>query len=274
MAYTWEKFFKDTWFGYQVSHDEHLKKASKDLYWLFEDAGLLTQNFRNNSQGLTPYRRAFVHQGDWKSISSEIPPRIYKYFKENIIDYLEIDDKCFQLKVEELLHVDDTSIDQHNKKVRVNGITPSTPKEIPQDYAFGTAMWHTDASLPLSNMVMMIYVDDVEEGMGEFVVADPVRRLYHTIDKYNGQDMMSIEEFARNENYIPSDEISAKHLTGSAGTVLGFNSHILHRANIPHKHRRRCIHLNILSPFSKHKAPAYHKMQGEKIEKINFETLI
>lgn len=275
MTNKWLDFFQDTWLGYKVSYDEHLKKAAHELYWMFEDAGLLTPNHLDNSVNKLPYRRAFVHGENWKQMSGRIPNRIYQYFQESIIEYLGIDGNCTQLKVEELKHVDDYSIDQHHKSVRVHGLKPINTKARPNaDYSFNTSLWHTDTSLPLNNMVMMIYVDDVEEGMGEFVVADPVRRLYDVVEP-EGHHLYAIKEYAMDgKTMLGTDEISSNHLTGPAGTVLGFNSHILHRANIPHRHRRRCIHLNIESNLPQHRAKGYATDFGHKIEPETFNTLI
>jgi len=271
MENRWQNYFLDTWKGYKISHDNHLKEAGNELFWMFEEAGLLYSNFVDNSLGLEPYRRAYCHTSHWDGM--EIPTRIKKFFKENFIDYLDINDECMQLKVEELKYVDDIHIEQHNKNTRVHGITPSHPEAIPEDYAFGTAMWHTDRGCPLHNMVMMIYLEDVDEGMGEFVVADPVRQLYN-VDEYN-RHLSSIQEKVQLNTDVLSNEIGSRHLTGPAGTVLGFNSHILHRANMPHRHRRRCIHMNIESPLPQHKATGYHpQLHGSDYVEPKFTTVI
>ena len=268
MINKWQNFFSTSWLDYKVTYDGHLRESSKKLFSLVDNAGLLSFNFSGNSLNKQPYRRAFDHPGTWKGIEARVPAEIFTFFKENFIDYLDIGDICMQLKVEELLHIDNYSIDQHNKGSRVNGLIPSSPESIPHDYSFTTSQWHTDAHLPLNNMVLMIYVDDVEEGMGECVVADPVRRLYNKIAD-DGNETAAIFEYIRDNSYIYTNKVSAKHITGPAGTVLGFNSHILHRANIPHKHRRRCIHFNIESPRPEHIAEGYLKQFGHSIVPLN-----
>lgn len=275
----WLDFYKDTWKGYKVSYDEHLKDASKELFNLFDNAELLYESFPSSKFNKESYRKAFVHNNYWKEM--EVPSSIYSFFKENFIDYLDIDDKCMQLKVEEFKHIDNTSINQHLSHSRVQGIIPSTAKHTVSnpEYQFRTAWWHTDMSLPLNNMVMMIYVEDVEEGNGEFVVADPIIELHDYTDRYSGARFATTKELRDKEAYIKAGDISSNHLTGPAGTVLGFNSHILHRANIPHKHRRRCIHLNIESDLQQHRSKPYdyhfHKDELPKNEKQQeLQTLI
>lgn len=234
MGKRWVDFFSDDWKGYKVSYDEHLKQSSKVLFDLFEEYNLLTPSFSKNAAGLESYRRAYT--GYWYTISHY--PDVHNYIKDNFIDYLGIEDNCTQLKVEELKHIDNTSVDQHNKQSRINNIEASDDNNIPEGYGHYSALWHTDQSCPLNNMVMMIYVDDVEEGMGEFVISDPVITLPIT-------------------EKIKSNEIGSKHLTGKAGTIIGFNSHVLHRGNIPKRGTRRCVHMNIVSPFENHMAFDY-----------------
>jgi len=272
----WLDFYQDTWKGYKVSYDEHLKDASKELFSLFQDAGLLNDNFPASKFNKQSYRSAYVHNTYWKDM--KVPTPIYLFFKKNFIDYLDIEDKCMQLKVEELRHIDETSIDQHLTRSRVQGIIPTKAENSTKpDYSFNTALWHTDMSLPLNNMVMMIYVEDVEEGNGEFVIADPIIELFDYKDRYSDNRFAATSGLIKDESYIKADEIESNHLTGPAGTVLGFNSHILHRANIPHKHRRRCIHLNIESDLIQHKSKPYdytfHKEEIDQHRK-QIETII
>ena len=57
----WLDFYKDTWKGYKVSYDEHLKDASKELFSLFDNAELLYESFPSSKFNKESYRKAFVH---------------------------------------------------------------------------------------------------------------------------------------------------------------------------------------------------------------------
>ena len=51
--------------------------------------------------------------------------------------------------------------------------------------------------------------------------------------------------------------VDGKEITGPAGTCASFNSHILHRANLPKQGYRYCMHLSFLLPGIDHKHDKY-----------------
>jgi hypothetical protein len=247
----WTSFFADRWDNYKVTNDSHLALSSKKLFSMFEDQNLLVDTFPN-IPNLKSFRRDY--KGQWKNLVKY--PELYSYFKQNFIDYLEAEEVGKQMKVEELSFVSNEVIDQHNVVSRMKGVIPSQPnRNLPDNSYWITAAWHADRGQPLNNLKLLIYVDDVEQGMGEFVISEPPQNI-STVKAGDGS-MLAYHRYKTENTSIYSDQIPSKHIIGPSGTVIGFNSHILHRANVPHFGKRRCIHLSIESPFSHHFAPEY-----------------
>lgn len=247
----WTSFFSNSWDSYKVSFDKHLGKVSKHLYSLFEKENLLVESFPN-IPNIKSFRKEY--KGNWRNL--EKYPEIYVYFKENFVDYLQVGEISKQMKVEELTFTSLEVIDQHNVVSRMKGVIPvDTNRKLPENSYWITSAWHADRGQPLNNLKLLIYVDDVTEGEGEFVISDPPQGV-STVRVGEGT-MLAYSRYKSDNISISSDMIPSKHITGPGGTVIGFNSHILHRANIPHKGSRRCIHLSIESPFPNHFAPKY-----------------
>tara|TARA_R110000803_G_scaffold81438_5_gene147380 strand:- start:143 stop:577 length:435 start_codon:yes stop_codon:yes gene_type:complete len=118
------------------------------------------------------------------------------------------------------------------------------------DERWGTATWHTDVGCSLNNMNLIIYLSDVEVDMGGFVIADPPQKV-------GFDDDLGLPKYLGTESPVYGDEVPYKEVTGPAGTIVGFNSHTLHRANLPKKGYRKALHMNIISDHPEHLAESY-----------------
>lgn len=249
-------FFPDSPVGCKVSFDEKLRDAGLELYNLMESDGELTSTFPTMKQS---YRYAYTHPYHHSKMLdadvkySTVTEEIYGYFKTNIVDYLGIDRTCFQLKVEKLIYTPESS-GHENRFSRMSHIVPRDSRgendPLKLEQRWGTGMWHTDVGCPLNNMILMIYLSDVEDDMGGLVMADPPQKV-------GFDDDLGLPKYLGAESPVYGDDIPSKEITGPAGTIVGFNSHTLHRANPPKKGYRKSLHMNIISDYPEHLAESY-----------------
>ena len=111
-------------------------------------------------------------------------------------------------------------------------------------------MWHTDKTFELNNYKLLVYLNDIKPNQGGLVIADPI-----ISPKYINNKCVLLKE----NSYINADEITEKEIIGGAGTTTSFNSHILHRANLPENGYRYCMHLSFLLPGEQYHHHKYSK---------------
>ena len=251
--------FPDNPVDYKISFDENLRDVGIEIYNLMESAGLLHDSFPSLEES---YRYAYVHTNHHSQMInpeqqySYIPEEhqnIYDTFKTGIVDYLGIDENCYQLKVEKLVYTS-ASAGFEDRFSRMSGLWARNNKGNEEPLGdreqFGTGLWHTDVGCNLNNMVFLMYLSDVEQDMGGFCIADPPQKVGFDVNenrpKYLGPGAPCF-----------ADTVPYREITGPAGTIVGFNSHTLHRANLPKKGFRKALHMNILSNYPEHKAEGY-----------------
>ena len=93
-------------------------------------------------------------------------------------------------------------------------------------------------------------MNDIDTAHGGLMIADPV------ISPSMVDNKCVLHEVGQT---YKADQIKEKEITGSAGTCASFNSHILHRANLPKQGYRYCMHLSFLLPDEKHRHAIYSK---------------
>lgn len=112
---------------------------------------------------------------------------------------------------------------------------------------YGTRAWHTDHKDGLNAINLIVYLNDIDYGMGGTHIVEPVQL------PVTGQ---STGIFTFPED-IRSEDVPFKEYVGQAGTVVSFNGHVIHRANIPLRNYRDVLHFVIYSDLKKHYAEPY-----------------
>ena len=88
--------------------------------------------------------------------------------------------------------------------------------------------------------------------MGGTILSDPP--IVPTYDEKTEKTTIIDDE---NYNKWTSTEIPQIEVTGSAGTVVSFNSHRLHRASLPSRGYRKTVSMCFRSPLEEHRANPY-----------------
>ena len=235
---------------YKVSFDKTLGNAGIEIAnWLEENQKLEASHTYND----ITYRWVFGISGvqSIHYIIQNLPEHLGKMFIEKVIQYLDIESFAVnEIKFEKLgpNHLVD---DIHLKRPRFGEIIPVKEDNLPTDYGktiFYSSLWHTDKQFDLNNYKILVYLNDIKEGQGGLTIADPV------ISPKMVNNKCVLHEEGKTYR---ADEITGKEITGPAGTCSSFNSHLLHRANLPKEGYRYCMHLSFLLPGIDHKHDKY-----------------
>ena len=238
--------------SYNISHDANL--ANSGIYimnWLQDNNKIKL----THSYGGIDYRWAFGISGigSIDYISDSLPIQLKNTFNNDIIDYLGIRNLNVNEIKFEILGPNNLVDNIHLKRCRFGEIVPVLDDDMPIEYEktiFYSSLWHTDKSFELNNYKILVYLNDINVNQGGLMIADPIMSpkmieskcvLHESGVKYN------------------SDTIKSKEVIGAAGTCSSFNSHILHRANLPKYGYRYCMHLSFLLNDSKYYHNAYSK---------------
>lgn len=235
---------------FNVSFDRTLGNTGIEITnWLEENNKMEA----SHAYGDVTYRWCFGISGvnSIGYIINNLPENLGQIFVKNVIDYLNIESFAVnEIKFEKLgpNHLVD---DIHLRRPRFGEIIPVLEDNLPTDYAktiFYSSLWHTDKSFALNNYKILVYLNDIEEGQGGLTIADPV------ISPSMVDNKCVLHEVGQT---YKADQIKGKEITGPAGTCASFNSHILHRANLPKQGHRYCMHLSFLLPGIDHKHDKY-----------------
>ena len=235
---------------YKISTSKILSNSSIEIfnYLLENDKIIPTHTYKN-----IPYRWAYGADGNdsINKILNSLPSSLSTMFQEKIIDYLGIKNlSTNEIKFEILgpnKHVDDI----HLRRCRFGDIKPIKEDNFSKNYQneiFYSSIWHTDKTFELNNYKLLLYLNDIPTNQGGLILADPI-----ISPKYINNKCVLLKE----DTYINVDEIKEKEVIGKAGTTISFNSHILHRANLPKQGYRYCMHLSFLLPGIDHKHDKY-----------------
>lgn len=238
--------------SYKISYDNNLANAGIDIINYLQENNKI--NLSHSYKGID-YRWAFGTSGlnSIDYILNNIPDDLKKVFQNDIIDYLDIQSLDVNEIKFEILGPNPLVDNIHLKRCRFGEIIPTLDDDMPKEYEntiFYSSLWHTDKSFELNNYKILVYLNDIDINQGGLIIADPIMS-----PKLINSKCVLHEE---NKTYN-SDNIKSKEVIGKAGTCSSFNSHILHRANLPKQGYRYCMHLSFLLPSEKHKHAIYSK---------------
>lgn len=237
---------------YQVSLDKGLANDGIDIFnYLLENNKITpTHTYENIT-----YRWAYGADGgdSIAKVANNLPPKYRKIFEENIIDYLGIRNLFTNEIKFEILGPNKYIDDLHLRRCRFGDLKPIKEDIQSTNYSeelFYSSLWHTDKSFELNNYKLLVYLNDIKPNQGGLVIADPI-----ISPKFINNKCVLLKE----NSYINVDEITEKEIVGEVGTTASFNSHILHRANLPTEGYRYCMHLSFLLPDTQYYHHKYSK---------------
>tara|TARA_B100000287_G_scaffold408447_1_gene434809 strand:+ start:40 stop:810 length:771 start_codon:yes stop_codon:yes gene_type:complete len=223
--------------------------ASEIFNWLDNNNKIIPSHSYN---GIT-YRWSFGSSGNncLNYIYNNLSDKYLELFKEKIINYFGLDKLHLNEIKFEKLGVNDSLNDAYLKRTRFGDLKTLKIDDLSNNYEnemFYSLIWHTDKTFNLSNYKLLIYLNDISENQGGLVVSNPTispKRINGKCQLFKDTPTTSIEE------------LKFKEVTGKMGTMASFNSHILHRANLPKHGFRKCLHLSFLLPDEKYKHNKY-----------------
>ena len=171
-------------------------------------------------------------------VLSNLPQDLSEIFMFDIINYLGIlDFDVNEIKFEKI-GPNEHLKDIHLKRTRFGDLISTKEDNLPSDYEktiFYSSLWHTDKFFSLDNYKILVYLNDVSENQGGLIISEPI-----ISPKWINNKAVLIDEGIS----IKSDEITFREVVGPVGTTTSFNSHVLHRANLPQNKYRFCMHLS------------------------------
>ena len=231
--------------GFKISSDKTLSNHCIEIFnYLLENNKIVpTHKYKD-----IPYRWACGADGkdSIDKISTFLPSSLDNLFQEKIINYLGIRNLNTNEIKFEILGPNEYVNDIHLRRCRFGDIKPIKEDNFSKNYQseiFYSSLWHTDKTFELNNYKLLLYLNDIPSQQGGLVLADPI-----ISPKYINGKCVLIEE----NKTVKANEIKEKEIIGEAGTTISFNSHILHRANLPKSGHRYCFHLSFLLPEEKH----------------------
>lgn len=246
-------FFPDDCLSYKIGHSNTLLEIGRELYNVVDTLNLLEYSTTEQSK---PIRSIATFNESQRGVEivgkyeTRAPKEISKYFKQlkQVVGY-ELRTNLFHV---EKLNPSPELINISNTSSRLPNLLPSAPSDMYESsYKHGASLWHFDNANPLNNMVLMIYLDEIDGGT---CIADPI--ITPTRDKLAHRQTNIFN------TKILSEDITYTEVKGPAGTFSSFNSHILHRAGIPKVLERRAIMVNFLPKEEKYYAAPYRDMDG------------
>jgi hypothetical protein len=238
--------------SYNVSLDTKLANAGIDIMnWLLDNDKLEASHSFNDID----YRWVFGISGTNSTdyIMNNLPAELAESFKNDVIEYLGLSTLSVNEIKFECIGPNQYVDDIHLKRCRFGEIEPVLEDDMPFDYEhsiFYSALWHTDKSFELNNYKLLVYLNDIDIDQGGLMIADPIMS-----PKMIDEKCVLHEEGKR----YKADSIEGHEVIGKPGTCASFNSHILHRANLPKAGYRHCMHLSFLLPGDEHKHDIYSK---------------
>lgn len=234
--------------SYRISNDKLIGDIGSDLYDYLESKGLIQLSHTYKD---TPYRWVFGKSGGncLDYIIYHLEKRQAEQFM-SIIDHLGMRELSLNEIKFEKIGSNPYLNDIEEKRTRFGDIILNKHDDLPTDYnstIFYSAIWHTDKTFQLNNYKLLIYLNDISENQGGLVVADPIV----SPKRIDGKCALF------NHHKVNVSDITYTEVIGGRGTTASFNSHILHRANLPKIGYRHCLHLSFLLPGENYKHSKY-----------------
>ena len=212
-------FLPDSINEFKVSFSQELLDGALKLYDYCES---------NSKFEYTHYYRKHIIQHGFNR-GGNFTDDIQEIIKEDILKPIDGIGYCESIKLEKI----DAPRHEHQFQYKKTSRLASVPAALPTtDEIYGSSCWHIDAGAPLNNMVMLVYLNDVDESTGPFTIA------YPTVLMEQGNDTVV--------TYRDTASIPSVSILGRAGTVVCFHSYLLHRGNVPIFGSRKAILISIL----------------------------
>jgi len=229
----------ESYLDVKVSLDKNLLEIGKEIFSFFVSEGKFASTHFDNDTDECFRKAAWI---DFSNESMQLIDRQQWELLNKIEKYL--DTTVTNVKVERLNTVSNADKILNNisrfSNISTNGYTDNCS-------VLGTRAWHTDHKDDLNAINFIVYLNDIDYGMGGVHIVEPVQ------SPVTGQ---STGTFTFSEE-IKSEDVPFKEYIGQAGTVVAFNGHVIHRANIPRHSYREVLHFVIHSNLKKHYAEPY-----------------
>tara|TARA_A100001201_G_scaffold120308_1_gene103813 strand:+ start:717 stop:1484 length:768 start_codon:yes stop_codon:yes gene_type:complete len=226
-------------YSYNVSFDENIGSVGRDIMKYLKETNKLQVS--HSWKGID-YRFAFGTSGNdcLGYLNNNMDSVSWDMFFTKIVLALELNDlNLNEIKFETLKpnhHLDDV----HLRKSRWGDIKPTKPYDYGDDFEiFYSQTYHTDKTFALNNYKILVYLNDINEDEGGLIIANPIISPKRVKDK-----CVLFED----KSTVNANEILEKEIVGKMGTIASFNSHILHRANLPKSGWRDCLHFSFQMP--------------------------
>ena len=230
-------------YSFNITFDKKIGEIGRDVIQYLKNLDKLKVS--HTWKGID-YRLAFGTSGNncLGYFNDNIENDIWDIFFTNIIVPLGLNDlNINELKFETIKpnhYVDDV----HLRKSRWGDIKSVKPYDYGENFKiFYSQTYHTDKSFALNNYKILVYLNDINKDEGGLIIANPIispKRIDNNCFLFEDKSMVN------------SDKILEKEIVGKIGTMVSFNSHILHRANLPKSGWRDCLHFSFHIPDKKY----------------------
>ena len=235
---------------FKISMNKEVGNIASEIFnWLDKNKKIKPSHKHKN----ITYRWAFGSSGYncLNYIYDNLPENYSDLFRDKIIEPFGLD-KLYLNEIKfERIGVNSELDDVHLKRTRFGDLKTQKDDDLSKNYhddIFYSLIWHTDKTFELNNYKILIYLNDVDENQGGLIVTNPVI----SPKRIDGKCQLFEDRLS-----VPIEELKFKEVIGELGTMASFNSHILHRANLPKQGFRECLHLSFLLPGEEYRHEKY-----------------
>ena len=219
-------YYPDTFRSHKFSFDKEIAEAGSLLLDYLVEQNLLEEvEERYSVLGLGYIRESnelFV-LGDNRV---DIPEELTNTFATKAINKLNSVDQVSRIKFEILNPLEEFE-DIYNNSTRYSYFKHASDKEyIGFDFVHPSILWHFDMHTTPNNMVAIVFLDSVSENGGGTAIASPSIPAQYS-------EPGILNEVKTFEGIEKLEDITYEQVIGPAGTILTFNSHLLHRGGVP-----------------------------------------
>jgi len=244
------EYFPSSYKTFKVSLDSELASAASIVFDYLNTPGKLVNSLDPSSE---IYRsctlvnmqkeKGFAYQ---KDLNSFVPKYINEILFTKVVSKIGKDCISSSVRFEESFpapELKDYPISYSRfKKLKVLAEDSRSFKE---GKPHSPTLWHFDNYAPYNNIACILYLSDVSEIGGGTEFANPVTlAVYRDVNYSDNYEYKEVDENKTfgSKNFIR--QIKGTPVHGPKGTVVAFNSHILHRAGIPEDKPRKAVVMN------------------------------